>query len=90
MRAPVPAIAAVALAATLLIACGGSDAAPPAPSQPQATAADSAPVATARATVAATEAPVATTRATAAAVAETPAAEAVAALPRIYFIHTEW
>ena len=81
MRAPVL-IAAVALAAALLIACGGSDAAPAAPSQPESTAteaATSAPAATA------TEAP---TTAPAAA-AETPAA-AVAALPRVYFIHTEW
>ena len=82
MRAPAF-IAVAALAAALLIACGGSDAAPAAPSQPDATVAAAATTAA----TAATEAP-ATARATAAAT-ETPAA-AVAALPRVYFIHTEW
>lgn len=81
MRAPAL-IAIVALAAALLLACGGSDAAPPAPSQPESTVADA--TAASAPAVTATEAP-----ATAATVAETPAA-AVAVLPRVYFIHTEW
>ncbi len=83
MRAPAF-IAVATLAVALLIACGGSDAAPAAPSQPDATAATvtESPVVVANAT----EAPAAVTTEAA---AESPAA-AVAALPRIYFIHTEW
>ena len=83
MRTPAFIAIALAVAATLL-ACGGSADAPDAPQPRETVAATQTPAtaATTSATVVAAQ-PAATT----AAATEPPA---VAARPRVYFIHAEW